>query len=205
MSLRAAPFTISMIGIFWVVFALDGLSPHPYGLGALMTGGAIIPDDVVHGQWWRLITSGFLHFNLMHIFFNSYALFQAGTFVEYVYGSPRYAIIYVAALIGGAIAAYLTTIGTMQITAGASGAIMGVFGAMAVLAFKLPPLRNELWRAASIPILLTLGYGFFNAHISNAGHIGGLISGIIAAWAITPERGRDMIRRLTPGPVAADL
>lgn len=203
MSPRSAPFTTAMIGICWLVFVLDWLSPHTNGLGSLMIAGAIIPQAVLQGQWYRLVTSGFLHFNLMHILFNSYALFQAGVFVEYVYGSSRYAVIYLAALIGGGIAAYMTTIGSMQVTAGASGAIMGVFGAMAVLAFKLPPLRRELFQAAILPIALTLGYGLFNQGISNAGHIGGLITGVVVAALITPVRGRDMVRQFTLGSASA--
>ncbi len=197
MNLRAGPFTVVMIIIFWCVFALDSLSPHYNGLGSLMIAGAIVPSAIQAGQWWRLFTSAFLHFNFTHILFNSYALFQAGIFVEFVYGTPRYAIIYLASLIGGAVAAYLSTVGTQQITAGASGAIMGIFGAMAVLAFKLPPLRRQLFQAAIVPIVLTLGYGLFNTGISNAGHIGGLITGIIMAWLITPERGQEMVKRLT--------
>ena len=73
---------------------------------------------------------------------------------------------------------------------------MGIFGAMAVLAFKLPPLRRELFQAAIVPIVLTLGYGFFNAGISNAGHVGGLVTGVLMAWLITPERGQEMVSRL---------
>ncbi len=203
MTLRRAPFTVAVIAICWLIFVLDSLTPHTSGLGSLMIAGAIIPPAVMQGQWYRLVTSGFLHFNLTHILFNSYALFQAGVFVEYVYGTSRYAFIYLVALVGGGIAAYLTTINTMQVTAGASGAIMGVFGAMAVLAFKLPPLRRELFQAAILPIALTLGYGLFNQGISNAGHIGGLITGVIAAAIITPARGRDMVRQLTLGTAAA--
>jgi rhomboid protease GluP len=201
---RGAPFTTAMIGICWLVYALDSFSPHTNGFGSVMIAGAIIPTAVLQGQWYRLVSYGFLHFNLMHILFNSYALFQAGVFVEYVYGSSRYTLIYLVALVGGGIAAYMTTIGTMQVTAGASGAIMGVFGAMAVLAVKLPPLRRELFQAAILPIALTLGYGFFNQGISNAGHIGGLITGVVAAALITPARGRDMVRQLTLGNISAE-
>ena len=197
---RAAPFTTSMIGLCWLVFVLDFLS-NPRGVGEFTQKGALIPDAVLAGQWWRIVTYGFLHLNLMHILFNSIALFQAGDFVEYVYGSSRYAIIYVAALIGGGIAAYISTVGTASYTVGASGAIMGIFGAMIVLAFKMPPLRRELWRAALIPILLTLGYGVFNKNISNAGHVGGLITGILAAALITPAHAREMIRLFTPPTV----
>lgn len=191
---RGAPFTTSMIALCWLAFVLDWLSPHQQGIGQFTLNGALFPDAVLQGQWWRLITYGFVHANIPHVLINSIALFQAGDFVEYVYGSRRYAIIYLAALIGGGLAAYLSTIGTMTITVGASGAIMGVFGAMGVLAFKLPPLRRELWRAAIFPVVLTLGYGFFNKGISNAAHLGGLITGIVAASLITPAHAREMIR-----------
>jgi rhomboid protease GluP len=191
---RGAPFTTSMIAICWLVFVLDLISPHTQGFGEFALKGGLFADDVLRGQWWRLFTYGFVHANFPHILINSIALFQAGDFVEYVYGSRRYAVIYVAALLGGGFAAYLTTIGTVDLTLGASGAIMGVFGAMAVLAFKLPPLRRELWRTALIPIVLTLGYGIFTKGISNAAHIGGLITGVIAAALMPPAHAREMIR-----------
>ena len=108
-------------------------------------------------------------------------------------------MIYTVALIGGGIAAYFYTIGTNDVTAGASGAIMGVFGAMGILAIKLPPLRRELAQAAIVPIILTLGYGFFNPNISNAAHIGGVICGAVMAALLTPARGQDMIRQLRLG------
>jgi rhomboid protease GluP len=196
---KSAPVTSWLLFIFWLVFLLDQLSTHGAPLGTLMLAGAIIPSKILAGQWWRLFTYGFLHFNIIHILFNSIALFQAGVFVEYVYGSSRYAAIYFVALIGGGIAAYVTTVGTNSITAGASGAIMGIFGAMVILGLKLPPLRRELVQAAIVPIILTLGYGFFNSNISNAGHFGGVICGAAVAAFLTPARGREMVRQLTLG------
>ena len=76
---------------------------------------------------------------------------------------------------------------------------MGVFGAMGILAIKLPPLRRELGQAAIVPIILTLGYGFLNPNISNAAHIGGVVCGAIMAVLLTPARGQDMIRQLRLG------
>ena len=191
---RGAPFTTAMIGICWLVFVLDLLSPQR----EYTRLGALYPDMVLQGQWWRLVTYAFLHANVLHILFNSIALFQAGDFVEYVYGSGRYAAIYFASLVGGGIAAYLFTVGTNSYTLGASGAIMGIFGAMLVLAFKLPPLRRELFRAALLPIVLTLGYGIFNKGVSNAGHVGGLLVGVLVAAFIAPVHGREMIRLFAP-------
>ena len=189
MSWRTAPVTLTMLGICWLVFAFDfivtaGDQPN----GPLVHAGQIVPALIQQGEWWRLITSGFIHYGIIHIAFNSYALFQVGLLVEYVYGSAKYFAIYMIALVAGGVAAYYSTIGTNDATAGASGAIMGVFGAMAVLGFKLPHARGVLLRSALMPIVLTLGNGLLNPGISNAGHIGGLIGGVITAWILTPSR-----------------
>jgi rhomboid protease GluP len=185
--LTTAPFTLAMIAICVVVYAADWLMQ-----GALTQAGALYPPLVQQGQWWRLITSGFLHANLPHVLFNMYALLQAGALVEFCYGTPRYATIYLLSLLGGSVAAYYSTLGQNIYTLGASGAIMGVFGAMAVLAFKLPQLRRALLQSAILPILLTLGYGAFNAGISNAAHIGGVLTGVLVAVVLNPVRGREL-------------
>jgi len=187
MSARYAPFTIAMLAICWLVFGLTSLGA---GGDEIVRRYALIPGDVAAGQWWRIISGGFLHANFTHILFNSIALYQSGLFVEFAYGTPRFAAIYVVALLTGGIAAYLSTLGSDVATIGASGAIMGIFGAMAVLAFKLPSLRQALLQSAIVPIVLTLGYGFSHANISNAGHIGGIVGGALTALVLSPARGR---------------
>lgn len=71
---------------------------------------------------------------------------------------------------------------------------MGVFGAIAVLGLKVPPLRHVLLNNAVLPILLTLGNGFINPGISNAAHIGGVIAGALVALALRPARAEDILR-----------
>jgi rhomboid protease GluP len=190
MSWRTAPVTLTMLAICWIVFAFDFLVTGGRDVfGPLAAAGQIVPALIQAGQWWRIITSGFVHYGILHIALNSYALFQVGILVEYVYGSARYFIIYFVALIVGSLASYYSTIGTEQVTAGASGAIMGMFGAMGVLGFKLPHARSVLLQNALIPIVLTLGNGLRpNSHVSNAGHIGGLIAGVLVAAVMTPAR-----------------
>jgi rhomboid protease GluP len=190
MSWRTAPVTLTMLAICWIVFVFDFLVTGGQDvIGPLAAAGQIVPSLIQAGQWWRIITSGFVHYGILHIALNSYALFQVGILVEYVYGSARYFIIYFVALIIGGLASYYSTIGTEQVTAGASGAIMGVFGAMGVLGFKLPHARSVLLQNALIPIVLTLGNGLRpNSHVSNADHIGGLIAGALVAAVMTPAR-----------------
>jgi rhomboid protease GluP len=178
---------MALIAINIILYGVDAFTNH-----ALAQKYEMLPSAVQHGEWWRFVTYGFMHGSWPHVLINMYALLQAGAFVEYCYGTPRYAIIYAFGLVGGGIAAYLTTISSDVPTVGASGAILGVFGAMVILAFKLPRLRSELLRAGILPILLTLGYGLFNPNVSNWGHIGGLLLGGLAAVLLTPVRGREL-------------
>ena len=158
-------------------------------MGPLVAAGQIVPSLIQAGQWWRIVTAGFIHYGILHIAFNSYALLQVGILVEYVYGSARFLVIYLTALVAGGLAAYYWTIGSDVATAGASGAIMGVFGAMGVLGFKIPHARSALLQSALFPIVLTLGNGLRpGSNISNAGHVGGLIAGVLIAAVMTPAR-----------------
>jgi rhomboid protease GluP len=190
-----------MLGLCWMVFVVDAVATRAVGgFGSIGAALALIPEAVLAGQWWRVVTYGFVHAGIAHIVVNSIALFQAGDIVEYIYGTRAYALIYMAALVGGGLAAFFTTVGTGAITVGASGAIMGIFGAMLVLGYKLPPLRRELVRSALVPIVLVLLYGFFMKNISNAAHIGGLIAGGLAALFLTPKQARQMIRLFQSEP-----
>lgn len=195
MSLRYAPVTIALVVINLLVYAADQLTPQygELGIHQLMLLGAIIPELVARGEYYRILTSGFLQFNLPHIGFNMYALTQAGMVVENIWGSGRFAIIYFAALIFGGIVAYESTIHTGDITAGASGAIMGLFGAIFALGLKVPRLRRALVGWALFPIIATLSVGLTTKGISNADHIGGLIAGAVFGFAIPAARLRDPI------------
>jgi rhomboid protease GluP len=190
MSWRTAPVTLTMLAICWIVFVFDFIvTSGNQPMGPLVVAGQIMPALIQTGQWWRLLTAGFLHYGILHIAFNSYALFQVGVLVEYVYGSTRFFIIYMVALIAGNLVAYYTTIGTEAATAGASGAIMGVFGAMGVLGFKLPHARSALLQSALFPVILTLGNGLRpGSNISTAAHVGGLVAGVLVAAVLTPAR-----------------
>jgi len=195
MSLRYAPVTIALVVINLLVYGADQFTPEygNSGVHQLMLLGAIIPDLVAHGEYYRIVTSGFLQFNLAHIGFNMYALTQAGMVVENIWGSGRFAAIYFAALIVGGIAAYVSTIHSPAITAGASGAIMGLFGAIFALGLKVPKLRQTLVGWALFPIIATLSVGLTTKGISNADHIGGLIAGALVGFALPAARLRDQV------------
>lgn len=192
MSLRYAPVTIALLVVNLAIYGLELVSPldAQSGLPRLMLLGGIDAQKVAAGEWYRIVTSGFLHFDNAHIFFNMYALVQAGMVVENFYGSLRFSLIYMVALVAGGLLAYETTMGTAELTAGASGAIMGLFGAMVALGLKRPRLRQTLLQWALFPIIVTLANGFTHTGISNAGHIGGVIAGAVAGYLIPASRLR---------------
>jgi rhomboid protease GluP len=142
----------------------------------LVRDGALFGPYVAYGQWWRVFTAAFLHAGWLHIATNMFALYQVGTFVELLYGRVRMAIIYVLAIIGSGFA--VCVFSPDAPTVGASGAVFGLFGALAAGGLRLgKPGRDLVQQSAGIIILnLVLGFTVFR-FVSNAAHIGGLIAG----------------------------
>ncbi|MBX6385093.1 MAG: rhomboid family intramembrane serine protease [Microbispora sp.] len=160
------------------------------------------PDEVVQrfamwsvgvhlGEWWRLITSAFLHApppSFWHILFNMWALYALGPELERRLGSGRFAALYLLSALGGSVAIYL--FGTSAV--GASGAIYGLFGALFVIARRLGyDARGALW-LIGINVVLT----FVVPGISWQGHLGGLVVGTIVAagFAYAPQRNRALVQ-----------
>jgi rhomboid protease GluP len=147
-----------------------------------------------NGEEWRLLTSTFLHFGIVHIALNMYALYQGGAFVERLFGSARYALIYLlAALAGSVTSGWWHPLGN---GVGASGAIFGVYGALlsflAVRRADIPPaMLKSIGSSTLLFCLYSLLIGAAHPLIDNAAHIGGLLAGIVTgallARPFTPE------------------
>jgi membrane associated rhomboid family serine protease len=131
-------------------------------------------------QYYRLITGGFLHVNLLHIGFNMYLLWILGQMLEPLLGSRRFAALYFTALLWGSFGALVVTPDAH--TVGASGAVFGLMGAAAVelRARGVNPFKTDI----GLLILFNLGLSFLLAGISIGGHIGGLIGGALAGMAL---------------------
>jgi membrane associated rhomboid family serine protease len=185
---RRPEVTFALIAINVVVFLTEGnftLSGQPTGKiyeeGALFGSIRGVPTlGVAHGQWWRIITSGFMHENLIHIGFNMYVLYVLGQMLEPALGRLRFGTIYAVSLLTGSFGALLVT--PHSPTVGASGAIFGLMGAAAVemRARQIPIMQSGVGGL----ILLNLVISFTLPGISWGGHIGGLIGGAVAALVI---------------------
>jgi membrane associated rhomboid family serine protease len=130
------------------------------------------------GEWYRLVTSGFLHYGLIHIGFNMYFLYILGNQMEPQLGRVRFIALYFASLLGGSAGALIIDQGGL--TAGASGAVFGLLGATAIGMYQhgVNPLRTQIGTL----LMINLGLTFFVGGISIGGHVGGLIAGGICGF-----------------------
>jgi len=151
---------------------------------------ALVPPAVASGEWYRLISSMFLHYGLPHLAVNMYALWIMGNALETMLGRLRYLTLYFAAGIGGSIFSF--ALGPVFAeSAGASGAIFGLFGAFFVILRR----RNLDTGAIVAMIALNLVFSFSFSNIDWRGHVGGLIAGgivgyVFAAAPSGPNRDR---------------
>jgi membrane associated rhomboid family serine protease len=162
-----------------VTVASGGTGNSVYEKGALLGSSPLPPlihQGVAHGQWWRIITGGFLHENLIHIGFNMYVLYVLGQMLEPAVGSLRFSLIYGVSLLTGSLGALLVS--PHSLTVGASGAVFGLMGAAAVelRARKIPVFQSGVGGL----ILINLIISFTLPNISWGGHVGGLIGGALA-------------------------
>ncbi|MCX7568995.1 rhomboid family intramembrane serine protease [Tumebacillus sp. DT12] len=154
--------------------------------------GLMIPGRIQMGEFWRLITPMFLHYEFAHLAFNMLSLYVFGRFVERIYGSGRFAVIYLLAGIAGCLLSFALN---DQPSLGASGAVFGLFGAL--LAFGQYDRRAfAMTIGASVYglLIMNLIFGFLMPNVDNWGHIGGLIGGYLTAMMLGLQ-GRAAKRR----------
>jgi rhomboid protease GluP len=146
--------------------------------GVLVAFGAkYYPDIVDYGQWWRLITAGFLHGGILHILMNSWVLFDLGPQVERVFGTSRYLVIYLVSSVGGF---YLSFLMSYSLSVGSSAAIAGLIGAM--MAFAKRTNQSVVWSFYMRWVIMIAAIGFLISGIDNWAHLGGLLTGGGLGW-----------------------
>jgi membrane associated rhomboid family serine protease len=153
-------------------FTLFGSSIH----GKVIEEGVLFRGGIaVEHQYWRLVSSAFLHENLLHIGFNLYLLYLLGQMLEPAIGSVRFAAVYFTSLLAGSLGALIATDGA---SLGASGAVFGLMGAIVVelRARRLSVMESGIGGLIVINLILS----FSIANISVGAHVGGLIGGAVA-------------------------
>jgi rhomboid protease GluP len=184
----STPVIWTLLALNILVFALMQLDPASrHGPVAqayqLVRWGSNAGALTLHGQWWRLVTSMFLHGGVLHILFNMFALWQVGRLVERMFGSARFMALYMIAGICGSLASVLWNPHVNSV--GASGAIFGIIGGL--LAFISRPFSGvpgtivkDLRGSLTGFLLFNIGAGFVYPHTDNAAHLGGLLGGYLA-------------------------
>lgn len=172
--------------VVWVAMELAGSSENP---GILLTFGAMHGPLIASGEYWRLFTAMFLHSGLQHLLSNGLALLVFGFLLERIYGWPKFTIIYILAGLSGSVASY--TFNDLVIGVGASGAILGLMGA--IVAFfivrreELGHIGRQTLVGLVIITVVMLAIGFSVAFVENWAHIGGLVGGFVLGLAFAPR------------------
>lgn len=204
---RATPYvTYALIAINVAIFAVTASQAHSITdnhFSRLFYDWMLAPHAVAQGEWFRVIGSGFLHYGPLHLLVNMFALYILGRDTEMVLGRARFVAVYAVSLLGGSAA--VMWLATDAFTAGASGAIYGLFGAMTVILLRLKQSPVQMLVLIAINILISVSL----PGISLWGHLGGLLAGTLATAGILflPEwmkaGSREAVVRIGWGAVAA--
>ncbi|HEY6781424.1 MAG TPA: rhomboid family intramembrane serine protease, partial [Thermoleophilaceae bacterium] len=182
--------TYALIGLNVLVF-LGGMfggsgSSVTAASSTLINDGGLSRSAIEQGEYWRLLTSGFLHAGFAHLLFNMFSLYILGTLLEPAVGRLRFGLIYFTSLLAGSFGALLLS--PNGLTVGASGAIFGLMGAAAVVMRGRG--MNLMESGLGIWIVLNLALTFTISGISIGAHVGGLIGGTVAALMLFDVRDR---------------
>lgn len=179
-----------LIALIVAVFAA-GIGPGLRTKDSFIVDGGLVASvlnpftgsliGVANGEWWRLVTSGFLHANLIHVGFNMFVLYRLGQLLEPVLGRARFVLAYFVAMLGGSLGVML--LDPNHYTVGASGAVFGLMG-VAVAVCRARGI-NVMDTGLGAMIMLNLVFTFAIPGISIGGHVGGLIVGFLAGSILT--------------------
>lgn len=170
--------------VFILMYIIGDGSTDPY---TLIKFGANYKGSVINHEFYRLLTCAFIHIGFMHIIINTYSLYVIGVQLESYFGKLKYLIIYLFSAIS---ASLMSVILTDSISAGASGALFGLLGALLYFGYHYRVFLGGVLKSQIIPlIIVNLAFGFMMSGVDNAAHIGGLIGGFLIAKAVgVPEK-----------------
>ncbi len=189
----APSLVVANVAVFGLM-VVRGVSPFTPRAEDLVSWGANFGPATLSGEPWRLFVNSFLHFGALHLAMNMVVLWDAGRLAERIFGQARFAAIYLTAAACGS--AMSLVVHPQVVSAGASGAVFGVYGAIAGFLLRergaiLPPALSRLKRVALGFIGYNLVFGFITPNVDAAAHVGGLFAGALA--------GAFLSRRLVAG------
>lgn len=195
----------ALIAINTVVFALTAVQAGDLmynSMSQLFRELSLVPGLVHEGEWWRVVTSGFLHIGPIHLVLNMLALWMLGRDLEVVLGRGRFLALYLVSMLGGAAAVMLFSAPEQQV-AGASGAVFGLMGALVVVLRRLRAPAGQVFGIIGINVIFSLTV----AGISWEGHFGGLVIGAAATAALVyaPARNRTAVQAAALGALTVVL
>lgn len=175
--------------IVFLALSLKGMTEDAEYM--LAHGAMYVPRAVEQGEYYRLFTSMFLHFGFEHLMNNMVVLLIVGSRLENELGKIKYLFLYLAGGLCGGLVSALWDIysGEYAVSAGASGAIFALIGALFYVAVRSrDEIGSSVGKRLAFMVLLMLYYGFSSAGVDNAAHIGGLLSGFILAVVLYRKR-----------------
>lgn len=180
---KATPATSALVAFMVVVYLWEALIAQSFTISSRVlyeTGAQFGPIFLHYGEWWRLLTAGFLHVTASHLIFNMITLYFIGRLLELEIGPWRFLILFLTTVISGNLMSL--AFGAMNvISAGASGGVFGLFGA--IVRLGLMDKRRAYWRSQAklmtAFVLLSVISALFTPGIDLAAHIGGLIGGFL--------------------------
>ena len=186
------------INVFiFIAMVVKGASVTQPTADQLLRWGANFGPLTLTGQWWRLLTAMFVHIGLVHLALNMWCLWQLGLLAEHLYGPKTFLALYVISGLAASIVSLARN--PLVVTAGASGAIFGLAGALIATLYlgTLAAPRGAL-RTSLVSLVgfagYNLAYGFLKSGIDNGAHIGGLISGMLLGSVLSVDFRRQALR-----------
>jgi membrane associated rhomboid family serine protease len=188
---RRARTAYIIFGLNILVYILMTLAGGSTNEATLLSFGVKSNPEIDSGEVWRFITPIFIHIGLLHLAFNSYALWVVGPHVEKLYGAPRFLLLYVLTGVAGVTASYFYH--PEIISAGASGAIFGLFGVLLAFSFRyrksVPQFFSQsIGKGMLMTVGINLVIGYMIPQVDNSAHIGGLVAGMLLAMIVPFER-----------------
>lgn len=183
---RVTQGLLALVVLIFLAVELSGGSTHVLNM---IRWGAAHKPSIWTGEYWRLLTAVFLHWGFGHLLLNGWALFILGGLVERLYGHLRFLFVFVfAGLVGSLLSLMMGDAHT--ISAGASGGIFGLFGALVYFRLASPLGVHFSWQQLLAPIVINLFFGLLVPAIDNWGHFGGLVGGFAAGLIAGVPRER---------------